>query len=377
MALLERPDTPVRPFAVGSTSVTHGTTHGTTSRSPATHVVSSGRALARRTTTLVPVLRPATRKRVPRWTPLVWLALLADHRRHARLAARSAVATGAPAGRSPDGVQGRADAGPGASGVATDRAGRPGPLGRMTRPAVVAHRGNSSVAPQNTLAAIEAACRAGADAVEIDLQRTADGAAVVIHDDVVDATTDGHGAVAHLSLVQLRALDAGRWFGPAYAGQRVPLLAEVLEILVRYPSTRLLLELKGVWGPAEVRGVTAAIDDAGLGERVLVQSFWPDTVAAARDVAAHLERGLLLAYEPPDVLDVCAGLDVVACNPSAEMVRRDPGIVTRLHRAGLRVMVWTENDPSGWSHLCDVDDGAGVDAIITDRPDRLLGWFSR
>ncbi|MBE1874382.1 glycerophosphodiester phosphodiesterase [Myceligenerans sp. TRM 65318] len=247
----------------------------------------------------------------------------------------------------------------------------------MTRPAVVAHRGNSSVAPQNTLAAIEAACRAGADAVEIDLQRTADGAAVIIHDDVVDATTDGHGAVARLSLVQLRALDAGRWFGPAYAGQRVPLLAEVLEILVRYPSTHLLLELKGVWAPAEIRGVTTAIDDAGLGERVLVQSFWPDTVAAARDVAPHLERGLLLAYEPPDVLDVCAGLGVAACNPSAEMVRRDPGIVTRLHRAGLRVMVWTENDPSGWSHLCEVDDGAGVDAIITDRPDRLLGWFCR
>ncbi|MBL0887640.1 glycerophosphodiester phosphodiesterase [Myceligenerans sp. I2] len=247
----------------------------------------------------------------------------------------------------------------------------------MTRPAVVAHRGNSSVAPQNTLAAIEAACRAGADAVEIDLQRTADGAAVVIHDDAVDDTTDGHGAVAELRLDQVRALDAGSRFGPAYAGQRIPLLSEVLEILARHPDTHLLLELKNVWSPAEVRDVTTAIDDAGLSGRVLVQSFWPDTVAAARDVAPHLERGLLLAYEPPEALDVCASLEVVACNPSAEMVRRDPGLVTRLHRAGLRVMVWTENEPAGWSRLCEVDDGAGVDAIITDRPDRLLGWFSR
>ncbi|GAB4087033.1 hypothetical protein GCM10028784_36630 [Myceligenerans cantabricum] len=351
MAVLERPATRVRPTAVRRTSVSRRRT----SRSPA---------------------RPAVRKRVPRWTPLVWLALLGDHRRHARFTARSAAAnaTGVPGAAVAPVAAGT---GSGSAVSAVTFAERPRTLGRMTRPAVVAHRGNSSVAPQNTLAAVEAACRAGADAVEIDLQRTADGAAVVIHDGVVDETTDGRGAVADHRLDQLRALDAGRWFGPAYTGQRVPLLGEVLDLLVRYPSTQLLLELKDVWDADAVRGVTAAIDDAGLGERVLVQSFWPDTVAAARDVAPHLRRGLLLAFEPPDVLDVCQGLDVTACNPSAEMVRRDPGIVTRLHRAGLRVMVWTENDPAGWSFLCDVDDSTGVDAIITDRPDRLLGWFAR
>ncbi|WP_244666803.1 glycerophosphodiester phosphodiesterase [Myceligenerans indicum] len=362
MALLERPAAPARVFAVGSSSTSLGT--------------ASNRTTAPGTTASSPARRPAARRRVPRWTPLVWLALLADHRRHARLATRpvAASAVGPVPGRNPGHAGSTAGVTPG-----TGEAPAPPPatLGRMTRPAVVAHRGNSSVAPQNTLAAIEAACRAGADAVEIDLQRTADGAAVVIHDDAVDDTTDGHGAVAELRLDQVRALDAGSRFGPAYAGQRIPLLSEVLEILARHPDTHLLLELKNVWSPAEVRDVTTAIDDAGLSGRVLVQSFWPDTVAAARDVAPHLERGLLLAYEPPEALDVCASLEVVACNPSAEMVRRDPGLVTRLHRAGLRVMVWTENEPAGWSRLCEVDDGAGVDAIITDRPDRLLGWFSR
>ncbi|RPF23189.1 glycerophosphodiester phosphodiesterase [Myceligenerans xiligouense] len=380
MALLERSAGLVRPVAVGSTAVSRPASPSGTAVGPtAAHRAADhrGRPAERVTTGRIPLRRPAARKRVPRWTPLVWLALLADHRRHARLAARSAAVSGAGAALAPRTGPRPPGTVPVTTGTTGDPAGPPGTLGRVTRPAVVAHRGNSSVAPQNTLASIEAACRAGADAVEIDLRRTADGAAVVIHDDVVDETTDGHGAVADLSLDQLRALDAGRWFGPAYAGQRIPLLAEVLEILGRYPNTRLLLELKDVWEPAEVHGVTTTIDDAGLGERVLVQCFWPDTVAAVREVAPHLERGLLLAYEPPDVLDVCAGLGVVACNPSAEMVRRDPGIVTRLHRAGLRVMVWTENDPSGWSHLCEVDDGAGVDAIITDRPDRLLGWFSR
>lgn len=355
MALMERPAGPVRPSAVARTSLRRTAT----------------------TTPLPPPTRPKARRRVPRWAPLVWLALLADHRRHARLAARNAV-TPRPAPEPTDGRAGgvvRITAPPTGSAATADVV--EDGVARTTRPAVVAHRGNSSVAPQNTLAAIEAACRAGADAVEIDLQRTADGAAVVIHDDTVDGTTDGTGAVGELSLATLRGLDAGRWFGPGFSGQQVPLFGEVLEILERHPATQLLLELKDVWGPDELRGVTAAIDDAGLSDRVLVQSFWPDTVAAARDVAPHLQRGLLLAFEPPDVADVCAGLGAVACNPSTEMVRNDPGLVARLHRAGLRVMVWTENEVSGWSRLCDVDDGAGVDAIITDRPDRLLGWFAR
>lgn len=401
MALLERPAAPVRPVAVGSPSqpapgaprpTAHPTSRGTTPHAAAPHGATPHVVPPRPTPPggARPRARDGggtPRRRVPRWTPLVWLALLADHRRHARLAARQATVPSPAARTAPARGRGTVTTGrvtpgrvtPGRSTPApgADPATPAGKVGRVTRPAVIAHRGNSSVAPQNTLAAIEAACRAGADAVEIDLQRTADGVAVVIHDDVVDETTDGHGAVAELTLDRLRALDAGRWFGPAYAGQRVPVFTEVLDLLARHPGTHLLLELKGVWDAEAVHRVTTALDEAGLGDRVIVQSFWPDTVAAARDVAPHLERGLLLAYEPPDVLDVCAGLGVVACNPSAEMVRRDPGIVARLHHAGLRVMVWTENDPAGWAHLCDVDDGAGVDAIITDRPDRLLGWFAR
>ena len=80
--------------------------------------------------------------------------------------------------------------------------------------AVIAHRGNSAVAPQNTLAAFEAAWRAGAGSIELDVQLTADGEVVVIHDDTVDATTDGTGALAGLSLADVRALDAGSWFSP-------------------------------------------------------------------------------------------------------------------------------------------------------------------
>jgi glycerophosphoryl diester phosphodiesterase len=247
----------------------------------------------------------------------------------------------------------------------------PFPLDAASSPVVVAHRGNSSVAPQNTLAALESAWRAQAHAVEIDVQLSADGEVVVIHDDTVDATTDGTGAVGRMPLAALRGLDAGVTFSPAYAGQRVPTFAEVLDLLAGRPGTDLLLELKGSWVDDDARRVTDAIDAAGLADRVVVQSFHPETVAALRDVAPHLPRGWLVHQEWDRLLEVAAELAVVTCNPYVGMVLDDPTLVRRLHDAGLRVMTWTANDAQQWAGVL----AAGVDAVITDRPDRLAGWL--
>ncbi|WP_245885973.1 glycerophosphodiester phosphodiesterase [Xylanimonas oleitrophica] len=247
---------------------------------------------------------------------------------------------------------------------------------RTAPPVVVAHRGSSSVAPQNTMAAFEAAWRAGAGMIELDVQLSADGEVVVIHDDTVDATTDGTGPVAGHDLAALRALDAGAWFAPAFAGQRVPTLGEVLTFLRERPGTDLLLELKDSWSPDDARRVTSAVDAAGLGDRVVVQSFDVGTVAALRDVAPHLRRGLLLEEPHERVLEVCAELGATACNPSVEMMLEDDALVTRLHAAGLQVMVWTANLVPQWEALVAADGGTGVDAIITDRPDRLAGWLA-
>jgi glycerophosphoryl diester phosphodiesterase len=96
------------------------------------------------------------------------------------------------------------------------------------RPLVCAHRGRSGVAPENTLAAFEAAVDLGADFLELDVRRSADGEIVCIHDATVDRTTDGTGAVADLTLAELRALDAGSWKDARYAGERIPLLSAVL-----------------------------------------------------------------------------------------------------------------------------------------------------
>lgn len=238
-------------------------------------------------------------------------------------------------------------------------------------PAVVAHRGNSWIAPQNTMAAFESAWRAGADLVELDIQLAADGEIVVIHDGTVDATTDGSGEVGAMTLPELRALDAGSWFSPAFAGQRIPTLGEVLRFLVDRPGTDLLLELKDVWSPDDAARVTDAIRAAGLADRVVVQSFFPQTVAALRDVAPTLRRGLLVERHHDGLVAGCAELGAMACNPSVAMVLADAGLVPALHVAGLQVMVWTADDVAEWEALT----AAGVDAIITDRPDRLAGWL--
>ncbi|MFD7308356.1 glycerophosphodiester phosphodiesterase [Promicromonospora sp. NPDC059942] len=243
------------------------------------------------------------------------------------------------------------------------------------RPAVIAHRGYSAVAPQNTLAAIEAACQAGVDHVEIDLQPTADGVGAVIHDETVDATTDGTGKVAALTSGEVFALDAGGYFAPAFSGQRVPTLDDVLAVLARHPRTDLLLELKGAWNAEQVERVVATIDTAGFDRRVLVQSFWPGTVATVRDVAPHLPGGLLVSFDPPGLLRLCERLNVVACNPSVATIAGSPRLVSRLHAAGLRVMSWTANDPEAWTTLVTADSGIGVDGVITDRPERLTGWL--
>jgi glycerophosphoryl diester phosphodiesterase len=243
------------------------------------------------------------------------------------------------------------------------------------RPRVVAHRGNSSVAPQNTLAAFEAAWRAGADAIELDVRLTADRHVVVIHDDVVDETTDGTGRVGELTLEAVRALDAGATFSRAFAGQRVPRFDEVTRLVAERPGVDLLVELKGVWSAQDVLLVTKQVDDAGLAGRVVVQSFWPQTVAALRDAAGHLERALLLALRPDsddELLAVCADLGVVACNPEVALLADEPGLVGTLHDAGLRTFVWTANEPTAWADLLDL----GVDAVVTDQPDRLAGWLA-
>ncbi|WP_223408121.1 glycerophosphodiester phosphodiesterase [Occultella gossypii] len=242
-------------------------------------------------------------------------------------------------------------------------------------PLVIAHRGNTAMAPPNTLPAVEGAWRAGADLVEIDVRLSRDEVGVVIHDETVDATTNASGPVAGLLAEQAAALDGGAWFSPTFASHRVPLLADVAAFVAAHPGTDLLMELKGDYTPAQAAGIVGALTDAGIADRTIAQTFWPQTLRSLAEAAPDLRRDLLISKEAasnPELLSFCAELGVAGCNPSYEVLLADPGLVGRIHDAGMSVFAWTLNDVQAWAQALEW----GVDGIITDRPDRLLGWLS-
>ncbi|WP_369056141.1 glycerophosphodiester phosphodiesterase [Kineococcus terrestris] len=278
----------------------------------------------------------------------------------------------------------------------------PAPVRRRGSPLVVAHRGASATAPENTLAAFESALWAGADLLELDVQLTADGVPVVLHDATLDRTTDGTGAVADTPWHRLERLDAGGWFSPAFAGQRVPSLGRVAQLLARHPGRGLLVEFKGDWTAEQAGVAVAVLRRTGVAQRCVLQSFSLATVRALALAAPDLPRAVLvlrpgeplplasflaalddperdlqaaLGTDPAEVAaaarELAASTGAVACNPHAAAVVACPE-VPALHRAaGLGTWVWTVNEPALWRVLV----RAGVDGIITDDPGRLRGWL--
>ncbi|KON73567.1 hypothetical protein M768_11535 [Cellulosimicrobium cellulans F16] len=236
-------------------------------------------------------------------------------------------------------------------------------------PVTVAHRGYSSVAPENTLAAVAAGMRTGAEYVEIDVHTTADGLPVVLHDQTVDRTTEGSGDVAVLPGAQVTALDAGSWFSPAFAGQHLPTFAQVLDLLKTGSST-LLLEIKGPETSAEVERVVDMVVEAGLEDRVVLQSFDVAALRSAREHAPQIPRGLLRGSLDADPVAVAQDLGAVMYNPSATALLARPGVVADLNEAGIAVMPYTVNSAADWARLTEI----GVDGVITDRAGAFIGW---
>lgn len=259
----------------------------------------------------------------------------------------------------------------------------------MARPHRVAHRGYSAVAPENTLPALAAGVLAGATLIEFDVRTTADGVPVVIHDRTVDRTTDGSGHVGELTLDEVSALDAGSWFSPAYAGIRVPLLHEVMELLrphavlapsageagvtpAEAPRVELLLEIKPPATLEQVKVIMGQVTDAGLRDRTVVQSFDPAVVRLTREVAPDVRLGLLRHGFDDEQVRVAEELGISYVNPDLRAVLADPATVAALAEAGVGVMPWTPNDISVWPSLVE----AGVAGLISDRTGELTGWLT-
>ncbi|MFG3705816.1 glycerophosphodiester phosphodiesterase family protein [Micromonospora sp. NPDC047670] len=234
---------------------------------------------------------------------------------------------------------------------------------------VIAHRGASSAAPENTLVAQEAARRANADWIENDVQPSRDGVPFVLHDTTVDRTTDGAGRIRDLTAAQLKALDAGSWFAPSYAGARLPTLAEQLADL-RTRGGNLLLEIKGAHTRDEVARIVEVIRAERMTGRVFIQSFEVDALRHTRELAPELPLGLLRSSLDADPVAIARELGLTAYNPSGTALLTRPDVVRALHDAGVAVLVWTIDSANQWQAL----EQADVDGIITNRPAELSGW---
>jgi len=259
-----------------------------------------------------------------------------------------------------------------------------------------AHQGGAWESPSSTLFAIRRAVEAGATAIELDVHASADGQLVVCHDETVDRTTDGTGAIAALTLAELKALDNAHWFipgadvtpgrppaeypfrgwGPGDPEFQIATLREVLEA---FPGLVLNLDIKRtapVVAPYEA-ALAAMLDEFGRTDDVIVASFLdaatdafsalaPGVPTSAGTLAtAEFWRSVHEGTEPPDLRAVAFQVP----ERQGELVVVDQAFVAAAHRRDLAVHVWTVNDTEAMGRLLDL----GVDGIISDLPTTLAG----
>jgi glycerophosphoryl diester phosphodiesterase len=250
-------------------------------------------------------------------------------------------------------------------------------------PLVVAHRGASADAPENTLSAVRAALVRDSDLIEVDVQRSKDGALVLMHDTTLARTTNarelfphrGPWLVGQFTYAELSRLDAGSWKGPQFAGETIPTLEQLVEV-VRRSRSGLLLELKApALYPGIVREVTTSLTQqagylhaAATAGRLVVESFNEDAIRECKDAEPSIPVGLLGTPSPAELPALSSWVDQV--NPGYRAA--SGAYVAEIHRAGLRSLVWTVDRPGAMRRAI----RAGVDGVITNRPDvlhRVLG----
>jgi glycerophosphoryl diester phosphodiesterase len=246
-------------------------------------------------------------------------------------------------------------------------------------PLVIAHRGASSTHPENTLRSFEAALAAGAPVVELDVRLSSDGVPVAMHDPDVSRTTDGAGPVCGFALSELRRLNAGTTHRP----EQVPLLSEVFELVSGRGG--LALEIKNLPGEPDyepdretvVEAALTELERAGFEGPVLVLSFNPRSLAAAKRIDPELPTGLLTtdAVELDMAIGqaVEGGHDFISFPAMTVLAAGGEPFVSRAHEAGLRVGTWTVDRAGEVRTLL----GWGVDAVATNDPAMAVGVVAK
>ena len=236
-------------------------------------------------------------------------------------------------------------------------------------PRIIGHRGAAKAAPENTLAGLREARRQGATWVEVDAKLTADNAIILLHDDLVDRTSNGKGAAAQMTFAEIRALDAGSWLAPAFAGVQVPTLEETVRELIALglncnfeikpcsgrelvTAELVMRELQRLW-PAQL-------------QKPLISSFAYASLEVAYRLAPEFPRAVLVEEVPETWQALCEGVEAIALNPWQKTLT--PEWTKAVKKAGYRVISYTVNETARARELFDW----GVDAVFSDVPGQLL-----
>jgi glycerophosphoryl diester phosphodiesterase len=232
-------------------------------------------------------------------------------------------------------------------------------------PLVIAHRGASAYAPENTLAAFRMAETLGADAIELDAKLLQDGTIIVLHDNSLDRTTNGRGAIYQYKHIDLQQLDAGSHFSIKFAQERIPTLDEVFQNV----GSNLLInvEMTNYARPRDrlPQKVIALIHEYGLDNRILLSSFNPWALIVAKKLDPSIPRALLVGSGEPKIVRFIlkAIMEYLFYHPQETLVNEEE--IKKLKRKGKRVNAWTVNTSERMRELYSMN----VDGVITDFPD--------
>ena len=237
---------------------------------------------------------------------------------------------------------------------------------------IISHRGAASVAPENTLSAVQAGIAQGVEFVEIDLRLTRDRVPILMHDADVDRTTNGVGNVTTLRYSDIESLDAGSWFADEFRGERIPTFNDFLDVFTPARSLA-FIELKGLWREDDVANLVTHIHDARITERVVLQSFNVDTMLNVASVAPETVTVLLTRDLSPETVTLIETLGVDGIGARLRIIESEIETVRRLQEQGIGSFAYTLNDEVAWEAAASV----GVDLIVTDNAAQLQEWLTR
>ena len=234
------------------------------------------------------------------------------------------------------------------------------------KPYILAHRGASALAPENTRASFQFAVDMGVDGVEFDVQMTRDNELVIIHDEKVDRTSDGQGYVKDFTLKEIKALDAGIWFSKKFKGEKILTLNETLKIVKECEMINIELKNGIIKYPYLEERVIHTVRSYHLEEKVIFSSFNHFSIHEISKIAPDIMTGILyisILYKP---WDYAKQVGAKAIHPHYLGITGE--IIERSHENGTKVNVYTVNEENDIIKMCK----EGVDSIITDYPDRAI-----